>query len=333
MHLSNLIKKLFTIFPITIFISVNVWANDNYTCFSDEEIIVKLGKSSEQYPSKGVVYNSEYNMNKSYNGTCKADKFDDTLGPFYYKAVYENINSVESESGYISLNDFVEVETKIHVYSQGYKQVPFYNVSNNAENMFHEVEAFDTGSKGIVNIRLKKSILDGTIVVPEFYVKLYTLFASKTKEYSDKPLVLIKFEESKINVNKICNISNLPMKFNVNDIISQDIFSHEKKFDGFQINIICKKTLPNEKINLNFVGTPFTADQAYFKTNFENFGIGVWNDESQELINDKKTLSFELDGNKKNLKFKLIPYLVRDNEVFSSNKVKASIKAILSKDE
>ncbi|HGJ5856705.1 MAG TPA: hypothetical protein ACHBZ9_21785 [Arsenophonus nasoniae] len=323
--------KIKTLIIFILIISRNAYADYTYTCSSDFTHEIKLNSNSDLYPISGTKYEVPFNSNNNYVSTCDVPE-DGRKSETYFKATYSNNYNVDNK-GYMILNDFVKVKAYIYIYNKDYVSVPFTDVSNNVNRSLAKKQNFTSGSKGKVEIIIRKSILNGNINIPEFYVNLYSRnkFAN---DFRDKYLARVHFNTSTLNVKKICDVKNRSFEKVIQNVTIQDAIGHTKMFDGFDVEIACEEDVSDLNLKLAFIGKRFSHNADFFASDKKaSFGVGLWNKKENKFINESSPYSVKIINKKETIPFSVVPYLVKSEDYFDSNNIEFSLSTYLYSDE
>ncbi|HGJ5882074.1 hypothetical protein [Arsenophonus sp.] len=314
--------------------SRNVYADYTYTCSSNFTHEIKLNSNSNSnsnlYPIRGTKYEVDFNSYKRYTTTCDVPE-DGRESAAYFKATYSNNYNVD-DKGYVILNDFVKVKVYIFIVNKGFVSVPFTDVSNNLTRALTKKENYLSGSKGKLEIIIRKSILSGNINIPEFSVNLYNR-REFTNRFIDKPISIVHFNASTLNVKKICDVKNPSFEKVIRNVTIQDAIGHTKMFDGFDVEITCEEDLSDLNLKLAFIGKRFSHNADFFASDKNaSFGIGLWNKKENKFINESSPYSVKIINKKETISFSVVPYLVKYEDYFDSNNIEFSLLTYLYSD-
>ncbi|AST67378.1 hypothetical protein BFG07_00885 [Kosakonia cowanii] len=236
-----------------------------------------------------------------YSAECSGDETSGEQDYFYAAKYAGNYDS--TGEGFVKLNDFIDVRTSIFIASHDFVTVPFTDVDNFSPQRFNTIEDFHSGDQGKVDIRLRKTIFNGTIDIPAFSVNLYARFGP-AGAYNNKPLTVIHFKESKIDVKALCKVS--PLSFGKSDISSRD--AENKIVAGSQVlNISCDTSAEDGMLYLTFKGIKFAADSRYFLSKMPEVGIGIKNN-AGEYITPNSRVKVEVTNGKAEIPLNFVGY-------------------------
>lgn len=317
-------RELKRIIFLFLMISSNAYAY-SYTCVSDFVHKIHLDSSSNIYPSKGAVYQIDFDNHDTYVASCDVPSSGLTKSaPTLYKAVYGQNYPMDNE-GYAVLNDFVKVKTYIKIYQQGNVVVPFTDVSNNYNEIPQIAPNVASGSSGQVDVLIQKSILQGTITVPEFYVYLYSRYDNYSTGYNEKPLSIVHFRESTLDVDKVCDFSNIPLTKTIKNKELKSLLANSNSMGDFELVISCNKNVSDLDLKLSFSGIPYQYDNRFYQSDVDTIGVGIYKD---QYIYGDSGYSFKLNNSQARISFDIIPFL-KDKKTVINSDVNLNIKPII----
>lgn len=295
--------------------SANAYSYE-YTCTSNFTHETTLSSSSGKYPSSGAIYNVNFDNGGTYTAQCDApDSGDTKKSATLYKAVYSD-NYSPDVNGYVTLNDFVKVRTYINIYKRGNLLVPFTDESNLSPEVPKTNPSVKSGSVGEVEVTIQKSILQGSIAIPEFYVYLYSRYDDYSDAYSSSPLSVVHFNASVLNVEKVCDFSNLPINKSIANQNLKKLLNNANSMGAFTLTIKCNKDVSDLDLKLSFTGSEFGYDSRFFKTNVDSIGVGIYNG---GYIHGDASYSLTLKDSTATLSFDLIPILENKMTIVDSD--------------
>lgn len=317
---------IFSFLFFYVFISPSEAQAYTYTCTSDFEHEINLDSNSSISPSQGAIYDIEFdNQGQYYSAVCDVPSSGLTeKSPTYYKAVYGKDYPSDS-NGYITLNDFVKVRSYIKIYNAGYVQVPFSDVSNKAEEIPKKSPSVSSGSSGKVEVLIQKSIFQGYITIPEFYIYLYSRYSEYSDEYNSKPLSIVHFKESTLDVDKVCDITNLPFSQSILEQSLSSLLDNSNAMGSVSFTISCTEKMPDLELYLSFTGEQYKYDSKFFQSNVDSIGIGLYND---KYIYANNGFPISLSNGQATVSFQMIP-VVQDKKTEIDSAVKLNIKPII----
>lgn len=276
---SKLVNKiLFSIFAFSFVQNVQAKEDAPYTCYSSHQYNKGLDNTSDTKPIAGATYKVDVGgTGEAYNATCIGNS-DGTTKDYFYKAEYVT-NYESAGDDYVKLNDNVDVKTAISIAGNGYVPVPFENVDNKTSQLFINKDTFQSGDAGEVTLRLRKTIFNGTIDIPSFSVNLYAKFGTDG-DYNDKPLTVIVFKKSEIDVKALCSLSPLSLsKTGIKSIIAENKYN----IGSDTLHISCDSTASDGTIYLTLKGVKFPADSRFFTSKMHEVGIGIKSDSGEYI--------------------------------------------------
>ncbi|MBS0849529.1 hypothetical protein [Citrobacter sp. JGM124] len=298
-----------------------------YTCTSSFEHQIKLDSTSEVYPSVGTVYPIDFSNQGNYSATCDVPTSGQTeKKPTLYKAVYGGGEQADSD-GYITLNDFVKVRSYIKVYNSGDVQVPFTDVSNKAAEIPKASTSVTSGSSGKVEILIRKSILQGVIPIPEFYVYLYSRYEGYSDAYNSEPLSIVHFNASSLEVDKVCDVSGLPFSESIKNQSLSELVNNTDSMGVVSFTISCTKDVSELDLNLSFSGEAYKSDPRFFKSDVSSIGIGLYNDNG-EYTYGENGFPLSLSNSQATVSFKMVP-VAQDEKTEVNAAVKFNIQPVI----
>ncbi|EKT61800.1 hypothetical protein [Providencia alcalifaciens] len=318
-------NKLYVFMSLCLYVFMPQSQAYTYTCTSDFTHQINLDSNSSIYPSQGAVYDITFDNKKQYNGICDVPNSGLTEKEVtYYKAEYGNDLIVDSD-GYVVLNDFVKVKSYIYIYNQGDMLVPFSDVSNKAPEIPKPSTFVASGSSGRVDVLIQKSILQGTITIPEFNIYLYSRYAQYSDSYNTKPLSIVHFEESTLNVEKVCNIDNLPFNESILNQSLGGLLNNSNSLKNISFTISCINNISDLNLNLSFSGEPYKYDSRFFQSDVDSIGIGLYNG---SYIYGHNGFPLSLSNGQATVSMQIVP-VVQDKKTEINSTVNFNIRPII----
>ncbi|HEY4468356.1 MAG TPA: fimbrial protein [Klebsiella sp.] len=160
----------------------------------------------------GATIPYEFSLGEQYAGVAKCS-IPMTGQAIYYTATASLLQQ-GSASGYLKLNDYMDV--KIEIYIRGnrntYIPVPFDNESNNAtQNMCvpptTQFNNFESGAKGRVTFMITKPIVNGVNLLGTEIAKLYGRLGNYSAGMGTTPMSIISINSGVITVPDKCVIN------------------------------------------------------------------------------------------------------------------------------
>lgn len=318
---------IFSFLFFYVFISPSKAQAYTYTCTSDFQHEINLDSNSSIYPSQGAIYDIEFdNKGNRYSAACDVPPSSELTekSATYYKAVYGK-NYPSDNNGYVTLNDFVKVRSYIKIYNEGDVQVPFSDVSNKASEIPKQSTSVTSGSAGKVEVLIQKSILQGDITIPEFYIYLYSRYSEYSDEYNTNPLSIVHFNESTLNVDKICDVDNLPFSHSIAEQSLSILLNNTEDMGSVTFTISCTEKISDLNLYLSFTGEQYKYDPQFFQSDVDSIGIGLYNG---KYIYNNNGFPISLSDGKATASFKVIP-VVQDKKTEVDSTVKFNIKPII----
>lgn len=296
-----------------------------YTCTSNFTHEISLSSSYDTYPSRGAIYSVNFNNGGNYLVQCDAPNSGNTEEAVtLYKSEYGGGYSADI-NGCVTLNDFVKIRTYIEIHNRNQILVPFTDETNKALEVPKTNTYVKSGSVGKVEVTIQKSILQGSIVVPEFYVYLYSRYNDYSDAYSSSPLSIVHFNASVLDVEKVCDFYNLPINDSITNQNLKNLLNNTNSMGSFTLTIKCDKDVSDFNLKISFTGSEYGYDSRFFRINVELIGVGIYNG---GYIHGDASYSLTLQDSEATLSFDLIPFLENKKTTVDSD-VMLDIKPVI----
>lgn len=296
-----------------------------YACWSDKQFDIKLNSTGEVIPVRGASYSILFDSDDGkYEGHCDAPEpgFFTLPVQSMYKSKYDKTYTPDTDAGdgFFKLDDNVSVKTYFTLVSLTSTKdvvVPFNDVGNGAVEKPRPLTEFSSGGKGYVIVRIKKTILEGKIIIPSFSVSLYDRWNEDGSSYDARPLVRVIFEKSVIDVKKLCNASSVSKTFENNETAKFINGNKEKKIIGnIAVSIKCEDVdLSGLKLDLFIKGNVSNINPAYFTTNNSGVDVGFLSPENKLIYEGNPYVFTMPNSSSVNLIFGVSPIINNTNQV------------------
>lgn len=255
----------------------------------------------EQNIAGKVVENAagdSWNSKTTYKATCGCT----TMTAAYVTAASRltNIDHNDGAITYYELNEYLAVGSLVWIGGsrQAFVAAPFTNESNRSTDSGPCIsQSYSSGAKGQINLYFRRPFV-GQTIIPN--TKLLDVYLSSTSGVMSPTPASSVYMSGTVTVPQSCEINPQPVTVDFGDILVNDFKTKGMMPNNFtpinkHLTVACRNISQGVIISLSFQATPDINEPTALKTNNNDIGVIIEDQDGNKIIPKSGKLPVTMD--------------------------------------